>query len=165
MITKFSVKFCFSKIKFKIESTYLLPFIHRHWKSSQKSMNVCSTTFILDSRLFNFVICPPKNGVTAPLFMAPKFKISVSESELCTVNLKKSPLFLTFVSFEKKGTKNWMLQSATLPPSPHPNPTYPSPLITIIRNQILGPPNLVTWLINNFQEKNNGQFPYLLSSI
>ena len=104
----------------------------------------------------------PKNDVKAPWFLAPKFKIIVLESELCTVNLKNSPLFLTFVSFEKKGTKNWMLQSATLPPSPHPNPTYPSPLITIIRNQILGPPNLVTWLINNFQEKNNGQFPYLL---
>ena len=31
------------------------------------------------------------------VILAPKFKISVSESELCTVNLKKSPLFLTLL--------------------------------------------------------------------
>ena len=72
----------------------------------QPKINECSTTFILDSRVFNFVIFPQKNDVTEALFMAPKFKISVSESELCTVNSKKSLLFLTFVSFEKKGTKN-----------------------------------------------------------
>jgi len=69
-------------------------------------INKCSTMFIPDSRVVNLVVRLKEIGVTARLFLAPKFKISVSASELCTVNLKKSPLFLTFVSFEKKRNKN-----------------------------------------------------------
>ena len=58
----------------------------------------------------------PKNYATEALFMAPKFKISVLESEVCTIGSKKSPLFLTFVSFEKKEQKTECYNQQPCPP-------------------------------------------------
>ena len=42
-------------------------------------INKCSTMFIPDSRVVNLVVRLKETGVTAPLFLAPKFKISVQE--------------------------------------------------------------------------------------
>ena len=56
-------------------------------------INKCSTMFIPDSRVVNLVVRLKEIGVTAPLFLAPKFKISVSASELCTVKRKRVLFF------------------------------------------------------------------------
>ena len=69
---------------------------------------------------------PPKKWCEGTVILAPKFKISVSESELCTVNSKKSPLFLTFVSFEKKEQKTECYNQQPCPPR-RTDPYLPQP--------------------------------------